>query len=564
MKAKNMRTTLKEAFKFAIRESKPIRKYQIVIIAIYIINSILTVLFALYFKKFGNALSGGEHITNLFITILLLGVCVSILSFAGDAGLEILKRKAQVLFFSTLYRKLLNTQNEELKKSAPGEYLSKILSDTVFVGMFAAAVIPALLVNIIRAITYFIALFIINFYIGILILLFLPVLVVMYIYEGKLFVRASMSERKSYAALTESLRIKIESLSVIKNFGVEREMLNMLERDGEKWYGYVKKVLLLDKGWAHTYSFLLMILPIIVLYFIQYVSVIEMGTAIVFLYLLNMVLEPLIVLSTDIGGVYQAIPPIQRMQEILDLKEIVSGNREIESVNEINLAEVFYSYGKDTVLNGVSLKINRGERIAIVGKSGSGKSTLVNIITGIYTPKSGECYINNIPIRQYNVKQLRKKIILCTANDGIFPGTVLENITLFVDGFSKDEIERVWEAVSISKELGLNERIGPGIREISDGQRQRICVARALLRKPDVLILDEALSGVEPKVEERIMEKIKEEVPTIIVISHRLSTILQMDKICVIEDGEIAEIGKTEEIKESEGFIKLMKMEIVK
>ena len=84
------------------------------------------------------------------------------------------------------------------------------------------------------------------------------------------------------------------------------------------------------------------------------------------------------------------------------------------------------------------------------------------------------------------------------------------------------------------------------------------------MRKPDVLILDEVLSGVEPKVEERIMEKIKEEVPTIILISHRLSTILQMDKICVIEDGKIAEIGKTEEIMESEAFIKLMKMEIVK
>ncbi|MEM3845501.1 MAG: ABC transporter ATP-binding protein, partial [Candidatus Parvarchaeota archaeon] len=481
MKAKNMKTTLKEAFKFAIRESKPIHKYQIGIIFISIINSILTVFFALYFEKFGNELSGGDQLTNFFITLLLLGVCVSILSFATDAGLDILKRKAQVLLFSILYRKLLNSESEEFKKSAPGEYLSKILSDTVFVGMFAAAMIPALIVNIIRAITYFIALFIINFYIGILLLLFLPVLVAMYLYEGKLFFRASMSERKSYAALTESLRLKIESLSVVKNFGVEREMLSMLERDGEEWYRNVKKVLILDRGWGHTYSFLLMVLPIIILYIIHYISVIEMGIAIVFLYLLNMVVEPLIVLSTDIGGVFQAIPPIQRMQEILGIKEIVSGEKDIEKVNEINLAEVSYSYGKDSVLNAISLKIKRGDRIAIVGKSGSGKSTLVNIITGNHTPKGGECYINNIPIREYNIKKLRKKIILCTASDGIFPGTVLENITLFEEGFRKEEIERVWKAVSISKELGLNERIGPGIREISDGQRQRICVARALL-----------------------------------------------------------------------------------
>ncbi|MEM3554894.1 MAG: ABC transporter transmembrane domain-containing protein, partial [Candidatus Micrarchaeaceae archaeon] len=342
-----MKTTLKEAFKFAIRESKPIHKYQIGIIFISIINSILTVFFALYFEKFGNELSGGDQLTNFFITLLLLGVCVSILSFATDAGLDILKRKAQVLLFSILYRKLLNSESEEFKKSAPGEYLSKILSDTVFVGMFAAAMIPALIVNIIRAITYFIALFIINFYIGILLLLFLPVLVAMYLYEGKLFFRASMSERKSYAALTESLRLKIESLSVVKNFGVEREMLSMLERDGEEWYRNVKKVLILDRGWGHTYSFLLMVLPIIILYIIHYISVIEMGIAIVFLYLLNMVVEPLIVLSTDIGGVFQAIPPIQRMQEILGIKEIVSGEKDIEKVNEINLAEVSYSYGKD-------------------------------------------------------------------------------------------------------------------------------------------------------------------------------------------------------------------------
>lgn len=550
--------------KFALKEGKPFRRYHIVILMLAIVSGVFQVLVALLIKDFGNALISNQDITMQFIVILLVCVIIALTNFGSNYILDALKKKGQLLFCKYIYRKLLETPISEFRKISPGEYLSRILSDTVFVGMIIAAAIPSLIINFGSTIVYFIVLFVLNFYVGLFTVLFVPILILFYLYQGKKLIKAMSEERKSYADFTESLRIKVESLPMIRNFAVEDKMVELLEKDGNTWYKKIKRVIFVDRGFGQTYRLLIAVLPILILYVLNLISLIEAGLAIAFLYFLPQALEPLTVLSTDIGGLYQAIPAIERVEEILQLKKAPSGKRDLKRVDRITLSAVSYSYDNNFVLKDVTLDLKRGDRIGIVGKSGSGKSTLVGIITGLYEPTSGKCEINNIPINEYDARKLRKKIILCTNNDPILPGTVADNISLFEDGYSRENIEKVWKDVCLDKELALEEKIGPGIREISDGQRQRITIARALLRKPDVLILDEALAGIEPTLEGRIIATLKREIPCLIVISHRLSTLMQMDEICVLSDGMIVARDKPEKICENEEFKKLMKLEIVK
>lgn len=186
----------------------------------------------------------------------------------------------------------------------------------------------------------------------------------------------------------------------------------------------------------------------------------------------------------------------------------------------------------------MNLKISRGESVGIVGESGSGKTTLANVIACHYRPEEGKVLVNDIPAKEFG--NLRRKIILVETNEFIFPGTVRENVTLWEE-FDEEELR---EAVSIAKvNLPLDEKIGPSYREVSLGERQRIALARALIRKPEVLILDEALSGVDPDVEAEIIGEIKARGITLVAISHRPSTTKLVDRLVLVEKGRVREVG---------------------
>jgi ATP-binding cassette subfamily B protein len=214
-------------------------------------------------------------------------------------------------------------------------------------------------------------------------------------------------------------------------------------------------------------------------------------------------------------------------------------------------------------LSNISFSVNRGETIAFVGPSGSGKSTLVKLLVGLYTPLEGNVIYNNISYNEIEIDELRAQLGFVTQDTQLFSGTIKENLLFVKPNATEEQINEALERASCNNllersENGLHTVIGEGGMKLSGGEKQRLSIARALLRKPKLLVFDEATSALDSITEEEITNTIqqigtrKEQIT--VLIAHRLSTIMHADKIFVLEKGEIIETGKHEELLVEKGL----------
>ena len=290
---------------------------------------------------------------------------------------------------------------------------------------------------------------------------------------------------------------------------------------------------------------------------------IKVATYSVMLFITQRLLWPLTELGVIFDSYQKAMASFRR---IINLKNttptIDNGNEKLTSFNEkIEISNLNFEYVKNfPVLNDISIDINKGQTTAIVGSTGSGKSTLIKLILRLYDSTSGEIKFDGKNIRNLELDSLRNKIGLVSQDIFLFEGTVFENIA-YGNLDAKDE--EVWEAAKLSesdKFINLlpnkeNTIVGERGQKLSGGQRQRISIARAILKNPEILILDEATSAVDNETEAAIQRSINtlKEGRTVIAIAHRLSTIRNAEIIYVLEEGKVVESGNHESLLEING-----------
>lgn len=294
---------------------------------------------------------------------------------------------------------------------------------------------------------------------------------------------------------------------------------------------------------------------------------ITQGEIIAFVNYMTQILLALIVVSNLVIIFTKAFASAGRINEIFDTKTSIKekcGLQEATVKNDklfkIEFKDVSFSYDKNSEpsIKNVNVSIKSGERIGIIGGTGSGKSTFINLIPRFYDVSSGAVYVDGVNIKNYNTFNLRKKIAIVHQRSVLFSGTVRENLKLGKKDATDNEL---YEALKVAQALdfvnekpkGLNEIIEQDGKNFSGGQRQRLTIARALVKKPEILILDDSSSALDYNTEANFRKSLIENTKgiTVITVSQRATSIKHCDKIIVFDEGKILDIGKHEELIKS-------------
>jgi len=376
-----------------------------------------------------------------------------------------------------------------------------------------------------------------------------------------------MGETSALAGTTtESLR----NIELVKSLGLIKQEIGRISTNTLKILGLelekVKKIRTLGFVQGTTVNLMRNCL-LLFLSWMVFTQRITPGMYIQFLFYTFFIFNPLQELGSFIQAWREAQVSLGRFTELMSMeKEPAPANPEkISSIQSIHFSGVSYSHKTATrnALDNISFEVKRGETIAFVGPSGSGKSTLVKLLVGLYTPAQGELLYNGIASTRINKTDLRSQLGLVSQESQLFSGTLRENL-LFVKPEATDEEMTSALHKSAADSLlqraskGLDTQIGEGGIKVSGGEKQRISIARALLRDPYLLIFDEATSALDSLTEKEITQTVRE-ISTQrdrinIIIAHRLSTIMHADRIYVLEKGKMTESGSHEELLTLKGL----------
>lgn len=545
------------------------------------INQIFSLLdpqiFRLVIDKYAN------RVNELSATEFLQGVGLLLLATMGVALVSRIAKSFQDYYTNVITQRLgAKLYNDSVTHSfslpyavfedqRSGEFLSKLQQARTDSQKLILLGVNLLFLTMVGILFVLIYAFIVHWSVGLVYTLMIPVLgIITFVITRKIKSIQSeiVTETQSLAgSTTETLR----NVELVKSLGLENQEIERLNDTNEKILVLeLKKVRMI-----RTYSFvqgtiinaLRSALMLLMLWLI-FTQKISLGEFFSLLFYSFFIFNPLSALG-DVATSYQETKAsLEKLEEILkQKKEIHPENpKAIGKITDINFKDVSFGYnsGNTNALHKMNIDITSGKTVAFVGPSGSGKSTTIKLIVGLYHPTKGTVSFNNIPGNEIDFIALRNRIGLVAQDTQLFAGTIRENL-LFVRPNATDA-ECIDALKSASADslierggLGLDTKIGEGGLKLSGGEKQRLAIARALLRNPDILIFDEATSSLDSITEESItqtIQDIEKKRPDLIriLIAHRLSTVVHADTIYVMEKGEIAEQGTHTELLKNNGL----------
>ncbi|MDR3726668.1 MAG: ABC transporter ATP-binding protein [Terracidiphilus sp.] len=375
----------------------------------------------------------------------------------------------------------------------------------------------------------------------------------------------------SFSDISSQAQENYSGARLVRAFAREESEIHLFERLNRE---YIRRALrlvqLMGMLWP-TLEFVLGVSMIITLLAGGHLVIahrISVGDFVEFNVYMIMLIWPIIAVGWVINIFQRGTASVKRVDELLKAEPVIDDGVADSSIGpetvlngEIEFRDLNFSYGDTQVLHQISLRIPAGSSLAIVGPTGCGKSTLVHLISRLYEAPEGSLLIDGRPVRDYPLAVLRRNIGMVSQETFLFSETIRENIAFGAPNASSDELMKAAEAAHIRQEFedfphGFQTMVGERGVTLSGGQKQRSAIARALVRRPAILILDDALASVDTYTEERILGGLRSYTAnsTTILISHRVSTVRDADQIAVLDHGRIVELGRHDELLALDGY----------
>ena len=458
-------------------------------------------------------------------------------------------------------------------KNKSGELTAVLVNDIDNMRNSLSIMFQKLFVEPINIIILMSLLFIVSTKLALIALLIIPVSGVIIFGISHSIRRRSTRSQAQLAGMTSMIAETIGSMRIVKAFATKGFEINRFARETQKYYKLMlrrDRLRFVSSPVSETFG--ATIAALLLWVGARDVLVIESISSedfLRFILLLFSLFQPLKNLTNVVNELQNGLASADRVFAIMDIKSDIQDVDNAAEVNDLkntlSFDNVSFSYGdeKDKVLNNINFQINKGEILALVGPSGAGKSTLVDLIPRFYDTLSGSIKIDGKDIKELKINSLRSLMGIVTQETFLFDDSVKANIAYGVENISDDKIKDAAIAANAHefiKELpdGYNTIIGERGVSLSGGQKQRIAIARAIVKNPPILILDEATSSLDSESEKHVQSAIENLMSerTVFVIAHRLSTVHNANKILVLENGQIVQEGKHDELVNIDGLYK--------
>jgi subfamily B ATP-binding cassette protein MsbA len=507
------------------------------------------------------------------LTYLLIVVCAALLfqSVSSFSLTRLLSVEAQHLISilrTKVQQKLLRLPISFFDNNKSGALVSRVMTDVEGVRNLVGTGLVQLIGGSITAIISLVILIKINgqmtLFVLFPVLLFAGIALKAFKYIRPIF----RTRGKINAEVTGRLTETLNGIRVIKGFNAENQEKAVFEKGVDELYQNVKKSLTATAFMTSSSTFLLGLASAGIMgmggYFIMN-NTMTYGEFVSFTLFLGFMIAPIVQMSNIGSQLTEAFAGLDRTQELMGLQE--ENDPEIRTINldqvegNVSFKNISFSYDDKTeVLHDISFEAPKGSVTALVGSSGSGKSTIVGLATAFLNPNSGQVLIDGVDLSKVNLKSFRSQLGVVFQDDFLYEGTIRENILFPRPNATEEELLLAVEGAYVNEftdrfDDGLDTLIGERGVKLSGGQRQRISIARALLARPKIVILDEATSNLDTQSEAFIQKSLNFLIQnrTTFVIAHRLSTIQKADQILVIEEGDIVESGKHDELIKAKG-----------
>lgn len=451
-----------------------------------------------------------------------------------------------------------------------GSVVSRITSDVNQIRTFFVSTFVQILIIVLKIIFSYIVLFYVDVRFGLFMLALFPVMFIVLKIYNKLSIDSIKGYRRKFSQSNGIINENYQNLEIIKAFNKEKESIEDWNKHNEERYKYWKKLNLVDSLLLHNITGVFRIVIFIgIVYYYSYshfnnVYGITLGMVYLFINYTTDIIYRIADFTMGISNYIRAQGAAINIQEILKLEVEEDNHNDITEDDfrgNIKFEDVYFSYKDDFyVLRDLNLEIKENQTVAFVGHTGSGKSTIMNLIVKFYSATKGNVLINGRNINDYSKKYLREKTAIVLQDSFLFEGTLLENITTSNDEkIAREALSRVGGDF-ILENRSLDSKVEVGGSNFSTGEKQLICLARALAKDPKILILDESTANIDSETEQNVSRAIEElkQGRTTLIIAHRLSTIKNADMIYVLKKGKVIENGTHEQLLSLNGSYKKM------